>query len=85
MENLDALALVRRLEARFPRLEEAGCNLGIGVATGADQAFIGDFEGLDVEPSRKLPLVTTKDILQGYVQWGGKGVINPFGEDGNQI
>ena len=85
LENLDALALVRRLEARFPRLEEAGCNVGIGVATGADQAFIGDFEGLDVEPSRKLPLVTTKDILEGHVQWRGKGLINPFGDDGKLV
>ncbi|MCY4174292.1 MAG: Eco57I restriction-modification methylase domain-containing protein [Cyanobacteria bacterium MAG CAR3_bin_5] len=84
-ENLDALALVRRLEAEFPRLEEAGCKVGIGVATGADKAFISDFDALDVEPSRKLPLVMTRDILQGYVQWRGKGVINPFTDDGKLV
>ncbi len=33
-------ALLERLERRFPSLEEAGCRVGIGVATGADQAFI---------------------------------------------
>ena len=85
LDNLDVLALVRRIEARLPRLEDAGCNVGIGVATGADKAFIGDFERLDVEPCRKLPLVMTRDILAGHVQWGGRGVINPFGDDGKLV
>lgn len=83
--GFDELALVRRLEAKFPRLEAAGCKVGIGVATGADKAFIGDFEELDVEPSRKLPLVMTRDILTGEVQWQGRGVINPFNDDGKLV
>ena len=85
LEDFDALALVRRLEAEFSCLEDAGCKVGIGVATGADKAFIGDFEALDVEPSRKLPLVMTKDILKGHVRWRGKGVINPFDADGKLV
>ncbi len=85
LDDFDALALVRRLESRLPAIEEAGCKVGIGVATGADKAFIGDFEELDVEPSRKLPLVMTKDILEGHVQWRGRGVINPFGDDGKLV
>jgi hypothetical protein len=79
------LALVRRLEAAFPTLEETGCNVGIGVATGADQVFIGPFDDLAVEPDRKLPLVTTRDIQGGTVQWRGLGVINPFGPDGKLV
>ena len=75
-------ALLRRLEALFPSLEEADCKVGIGVATGADKAFIGPMAELDVEPSRKLPLVTTKDIASGEVCWLGLGVINPFEDDG---
>ncbi|MGB1110421.1 MAG: Eco57I restriction-modification methylase domain-containing protein [Gammaproteobacteria bacterium] len=74
------MALIRRLESCFPLLEEAGCKVGIGVATGADKAFIGDFDSLDVEPDRKLALVTTKDIQSGEVRWQGQGVINPFAE-----
>lgn len=85
LEEFDALALLRRLESRLPTIEEAGCKVGIGVATGADKVFIGDFEELDVEPSRKLPLVMTKDILEGHVQWRRKGVINPFGDDGKLV
>lgn len=81
----DQMALIRRLENQFPTLEEVGCKVGIGVATGADKAYIGDFEALDVEPDCKLPLVTTKDIVSGEVQWHGQGVINPFSDDGGLV
>lgn len=85
VESSDQMALIRRLEDRFPALEAVGCRVGIGVATGADKAFIGDFDALDVEPDRKLPLVTTKDILTGEVKWRGQGVINPFAESGGLV
>lgn len=85
LQSLDQLAVIRRLEEEFPTLEEAGCKVGIGVATGADAVFIGPFESLDVEPSRKLPLVMTKDIEDGTVRWRGLGVINPFEEDGRLV
>lgn len=85
LESSDQMALIRRLEKQFPSLEEVGCKVGIGVATGADKAYIGDFDKLDVESDRKLPLVTTKDIISGEVQWHGKGVINPFIEGGGLV
>ncbi|WP_198664825.1 Eco57I restriction-modification methylase domain-containing protein [Lewinella sp. IMCC34191] len=82
LDNQDQTALVRDLEARFPTLQEEGCKVGIGVATGADQVFIVDYNTLDVEPSRKLPLATTKDLNAGKVVWQGRGVVNPFEDDG---
>lgn len=85
LESSDQLALVRRLEADFPAIEDAGCKVGIGVATGADKAFIGRYDELDVEPSRKLPLVMTRDIDSGDVAWRGYGVINPFADDGRLV
>ncbi len=85
LESSDQMALIRRIEQQFPLLEEAGCKVGIGVATGADRAFIGDFDALDVEPDRKLPLVTTKDIMSGEVAWQGQGVINPFKDAGGLV
>lgn len=85
LESSDQMALIRRLEQCFPSLEEVGCKVGIGVATGADKAFIGGFDALDVEPDRKLPLVTTKDIMSGEVKWRGQGVINPFAESGGLV
>ena len=85
LETADQMALIRRLENCFPLLEEVGCKVGIGVATGADKEFIGPFDTLDVEPDRKLPLVTTKDIISGEVKWRGHGVINPFAESGGLV
>jgi len=85
LESADQMALIRRLEKQFPTLEEASCLVGIGVATGADKAFIGDYEGMDVEADRKLPLVTTKDIVTGEVRWRGLGVINPFADAGGLV
>ena len=74
--------LIKRLEADYPTLEEAGCKVGIGVATGADKAFIGKFADLDVEEDRKLPLAMAKDLATGHVVWRGYGVINPFTDEG---
>ena len=85
LESSDQLSLLRRLESQFPSIEEAGCKVGIGVATGADAAFIADFDKLDVEYDRKLPLATTRDIKDGTVRWRGLGVINPFGDDGKLV
>lgn len=85
LESSDQMALIRRLEQVLPTLEDAACKVGIGVATGADKAFIGAFDELDVEADRKLPLVTTRDIMSGQVQWCGQGVINPFADDGRLV
>ncbi|MEO1046379.1 MAG: Eco57I restriction-modification methylase domain-containing protein [Pseudomonadota bacterium] len=85
LEASDQLSLLRRLESEYSTLEEVGCRVGIGVATGADKAFIGKFDQLDVEESRKLPLVLTRDIDSGYVDWRGYGVVNPFDDDGKLV
>jgi hypothetical protein len=85
IDSSDQMAVIRKIEARFPAIEEVGCKVGIGVATGADKAFIGDYASMDVEPSRKVPLVTTRDIMSGEVNWQGQGVINPFADAGGLV
>jgi hypothetical protein len=82
LESSTNLDVVRRLEALYPTLEEAGCKVGIGVATGADKVYIGPYDSLDVEEARKLPLAMTKDIASGVVDWRGFGVVNPYEVDG---
>lgn len=85
LESSDQLNLVRRLEAAFPTIEEVGCKVGIGVATGADKVYIAPFDALDVEPDRKLPLAMTRDIVSGHIEWRGYGVINPFQDEGGLV
>lgn len=80
-----SLTVIAELEARFPTVVEAGCRVGIGVATGADKAYIGTFDELDVEPDRKLPLATNKDTYDGVLTWGGKGVVNPWRDEGGLV
>lgn len=85
LESSEQIDLLRRIEADFPAIEAVGCRIGIGVATGADKCFIGPFESLNVEDSRKLRLATTKDIHSGEVRWQGLGVINPFADKGRLV
>ncbi len=85
LESNAKIDLLRRIEADYPSIEDSGCEIGIGVATGSDQCFIAPFEALDVESDRKLRLVTTRDISSGEVCWLGLGVINPFADDGKLV
>lgn len=85
LESGDQLTLVRRLERDFPLLEETGCKVGIGVATGADRVFIAPYDQLPVESERKLPLATTGDLIGHDIKWKGLGVLNPFTESGELV
>ena len=85
LESSKQLELVRRLERDFPTIEEAGCKIGIGVATGADKAFIANFDDLDVEDDRKLPIAKTSDIVSGKLEWQGLGIVNPFADEGGLV
>ena len=75
--------VLEEIERRTPTIEEAGCTIGIGVATGADRIFIGPMASLPVEPERRLPLAMTADLRDGRLQWGGTAMVNPFLPDGS--
>jgi hypothetical protein len=82
LDTATPLRVLRRLERDFLKLEDSGCTVGIGVATGADGVFIGEDAALPVEQTRKLPLVMAKDLRDGTIAWRGKFIINPFEVDG---
>jgi hypothetical protein len=73
----ERLALLRRLEAEFPSLEETGATVGIGVATGADKVFITKNIDL-VEPDRLLPLAMAFDVKGESLVWSGHYLVNPW-------
>lgn len=76
----EQLALLRRLEDRFPTLE-SNAKVGIGVASGNDGVFITKDEDL-VEPSRLLKLALGKDICTGTMKWSGHYLVDPWNCDG---
>ena len=76
----EQLALLRKLEDRFPRLE-LSAKVGIGVATGNDRVFITKDPEL-VEPSRLLKLGLAADILDGAMKWSGHYLVDPWNGDG---
>lgn len=76
----EQLALLRRLEARFPALESSA-RVGIGVATGNDSVFITRDAGL-VEPSRLLKLALASDIWGGTLRWSGHYLVDPWNGEG---
>ena len=81
----DKLTLIRRLEEEFPLLEDDGCKVGIGVATGCDSIYIRRASELPIEEERKLPLVMVSDLQQGHLVWNERYVVNPFDEMGRAI
>jgi len=85
LDDIPRLVLLRRIERTFPTLEQAARKVGIGVATGCDRVFIHAMDALPVEPARKLPLVMARDLVDGGIHWGGKGVLNPFDESGQLV
>lgn len=76
----EQLALLRRLEERFPALE-VFAKVGIGVASGNDGVFITTDPRL-VEPSRLLKLALVRDIAAGKLQWSGHYLVDPWNGDG---
>ncbi len=79
----EELTLLRQLESEHIPIEDDGCTVSIGVATGRDDVYIGYYNSLPVERARKLPLAMTKDLRSGELSWRGMGIVNPFEPDGS--
>jgi adenine-specific DNA-methyltransferase len=76
----EQLALLRKLEEKFPALE-SGAKVGIGVATGNDGVFITTDAEL-VERSRLLKLALVRDICGGKLEWSGHYLVDPWNSSG---
>jgi len=80
------LALIEHLNDNFFPLQDlrTRTRVGIGIATGADQAFITSNPEA-VEQERLLPLAMVADTRSGNFTWGGKYLVNPWEPDGNLV
>ena len=80
----DTIALLEYLQEHFSTLEADGSTtIGIGVATGADKAYLVDVAASEtIEPSRLLPIVMADDIRSGTLKETKKLLVNPWDEDG---
>jgi hypothetical protein len=76
------IALIRKLEHRFPSIEEAGCKVFIGAATGSNKIYIVNKESVDIEESRLLPVITANELKQGAIRWQGKYLVNTYDKSG---
>lgn len=81
------IRLLEDLNERFPALEQTGgdTRISIGVATGADKAYLVTRETADVESDRLTPLVMADDIRSGRLITPRKVLINPWDADGRLV
>lgn len=81
------IRLLEDLNERFPTLEQTGgdTKIGIGVATGADKAYLVDAAATDVEPDRLTPIVMADDIRSGRLTAPRKVLINPWDDEGRLV
>ena len=80
----DPVMLARGIEEGFPLIEQVGCRVGIGVATGADAVFVG--RNQPVEPERQIKLLLPRDLRgDGGLSWSGNHVVNPFAAGGGLV
>lgn len=82
----DRIALLEYLNEHFNPLQDpvTGTKIGIGVATGADAAYLTRAPEL-VEDGRALPMAMAKDIRSGTFVWGGEYLLNPWDDEGRLV
>lgn len=80
----DQIALIHKLENKFPLLEATGCKVFIGAATGSNKVYIVDlsYVGTEIEEERLLPVVTANELKGGSITWRNKYLINTYDENG---
>lgn len=80
------LALIELLNDRFRPLHDAetGTKVSIGIATGADKAYVTQDPEI-IEPDRLLPLSMRRDLVSGEFRWQGNLLVNPWDDEGQLV
>ena len=77
----DEVSIVKSIESKFPKIEDAGCKVQIGTATGANSIFIID-KSIDIEKERRLPVISAAELKKGRISWKEKYIINTYDDLG---
>lgn len=72
-----------KIARTFPTITKSaeGTQIGIGVASGADDIYINAQRVTNIEPSCLLPLVASEDIHDGRISWDDRYLLNPYDDD----
>ena len=77
----DETSVIQRIEAQFPTLEEAGCKVFIGAATGNNKVFVVGTD-VELEDDRKVPLITAKDLRKAELPDSERFLVNTYEDQG---
>ncbi len=83
--DLAATKTVDAARKRFPKIEDVGCIIRVGSATGCNEVFLGSRRKISVEGSRLLPFVNAHSIKRGKVHWTGTYIVNVFDVNGKVV
>lgn len=82
----EALAtVVRACEQHMPTLEDAGIEVRLGFATGANAVFVCDNDAVTVERQRLIPCAAIGDLPGPAARWRGRSVIDVFDDVGKVV
>ena len=72
-----------KIARTFPTITKSaeGTEIGIGVASGADDIYINAQRITSIEHSCLLPLVASEDIHDGCISWDERYLLNPYDDD----
>ena len=77
--------VLKRAQKTLLKLEEAGCTVRVGSATGCNSVFLSSTKQLIVEKDRLLPFVNARSIHNGIAVWCGTKIVNVFDEHGELV
>ena len=65
-------------------IEETGCRIFIGAATGSNEVYIvdSDFINTKIEEERLIPVITASELRSGSIVWRKKYLVNTYDEKG---
>ena len=71
------------IASTFPTIEGsgAGTQIGIGVASGADDIYVDPQQNTEIEHECLLPLVASEDIRGGRIKWDRRYMLNPYDQN----